>query len=302
MPFIIDGHNLIAALPDIALDDPDDEGKLVLKLRGWAAHENRHILLVFDGGMPGGFSRELSSGDLEVVFAARQRSTADRVIMERLSRLPDAPNWTVVSSDYEVLDAATAARARTETSQDFAARFGPLPAPPEEKPERVAPAEVAEWLEVFEPPAPPAPREKKPPRRPEPRPAAPPVAGPPPPPPPPPPGRGGAPPPPAGGRGGAPPPHHNRRRVLDAQAAALRRSWAAPNPRRSRSPARARGPRSTSPKRSLRKRWLPGWRSSTMNPTLRPRRVLLRVPRRVPRPLALRKQAVWRWINAIQSS
>jgi hypothetical protein len=33
MPFLIDGHNLIGALPDLDLDDPDDEARLVERLQ-----------------------------------------------------------------------------------------------------------------------------------------------------------------------------------------------------------------------------------------------------------------------------
>ncbi len=32
MHYLIDGHNLIAQISDISLDDPDDEAKLVLRL------------------------------------------------------------------------------------------------------------------------------------------------------------------------------------------------------------------------------------------------------------------------------
>ena len=149
MPFLIDGHNLIAALPDIDLGEPDDEAKLVLKLRAWAGHERRKATVVFDGGLPGGMSRALSGGGLEVVFAARDYTIADRIIMERLRRLRDAPNWTVVSSDHEVMDAARRAGARVLTSQEFAVRLAPAPPAPHEKPERVAPAEVTEWLRIF---------------------------------------------------------------------------------------------------------------------------------------------------------
>ena len=106
MPFLIDGHNVIAALPDINLEDPDDEAKLVVKLRAWSGRGRRKAIVVFDGGIPGGPSRVLSSPEVRVVFAARPHSTADRIIKERLGALPDAPNWTVVASDREVLDNA----------------------------------------------------------------------------------------------------------------------------------------------------------------------------------------------------
>ncbi len=113
MPFLIDGHNVIAAPGDIDLDDPDDEAKLVMKLRAWSSRVQRKAIVIFDGGLPGGFSRTMSTVDIGVVFAARYHTNADRIIDERLRSSPDAPNWTVVSSDHEVLDRARAKGART---------------------------------------------------------------------------------------------------------------------------------------------------------------------------------------------
>ena len=54
MPILIDGHNLIGRLPDLRLDDPDDEAKLVLRLRAYAARTRKRITVVFDQGLPGG--------------------------------------------------------------------------------------------------------------------------------------------------------------------------------------------------------------------------------------------------------
>ncbi len=153
MPFLIDGHNVIAALPDVDLADPDDEAKLVVKLRAWSGRERRKAIVIFDGGIPGGPSRVLSSPEVRVVFAARHHSTADRIIKERLSSLPDAPNWTVVSSDREVLDNARVTGAKTLSAQEFAERLSQTLKVEQEKPEGVPAAEVEAWLEVFETPA-----------------------------------------------------------------------------------------------------------------------------------------------------
>ncbi len=176
MPFLIDGHNVIAALPDIDLEDPDDEAKLVMKLRAWTGRVRRKAIVIFDGGIPGGASRVLSTPEVRVVFAAKYRSTADRIIKERLSDLPDAPNWTVISSDREVLDNARMIGAKTLTAQDFAERLNQSLAMEKEKPEGVSAAEVETWLEVFpepaplpEPPAAPAPPEPEKPRGPRPQ-------------------------------------------------------------------------------------------------------------------------------------
>ncbi|MBN1248001.1 MAG: NYN domain-containing protein [Anaerolineae bacterium] len=149
MPYLIDGHNVIAAMEGIDLDDPNDEAKLVLKLRAWTARINRKAVLVFDGGIPGGPSRTLSTPDVRVIFAARQHTIADRIIRERIRELPDAPNWTVVSSDREILDDAAAAGARTMTAQDFAEAIERPPDVEKEKPDTVSTEEINGWLAVF---------------------------------------------------------------------------------------------------------------------------------------------------------
>ncbi len=149
MPFIIDGHNLIAALPDIELSDPNDEVKLLVKLRMWAWRERKQAAVIFDGGILGGRSPALSGGGLEVVFAARGYTIADKIIMERLDAIPDPANWTVVSSDREVLYYAQLIGARTMTSYEFAEVLERPPESPE-KPEHISQQEVAYWLDVFE--------------------------------------------------------------------------------------------------------------------------------------------------------
>jgi hypothetical protein len=87
MPFIIDGHNLIAALPDLDLSDPEDERKLVEILQGFCSRTNRRATVYFDRGVPGGE--------------------------------PEAPNWTIVSSDREVIAAARRANASVLHSDAF---------------------------------------------------------------------------------------------------------------------------------------------------------------------------------------
>lgn len=170
MPLLIDGHNVIAALPDINLEDPHDEAKLVLKLRAWTGQARRKAIVIFDGGIPGGYSNTLSTSSVRVIFAARHHSNADRIIKERLARLPDAGNWTVISSDYEVLDNARQVGAQVMTAQDFADILNFEPDAWKEKPDTISAAEVEVWLQIFQQPASPS-REKAP--------AAPPAAPPP---------------------------------------------------------------------------------------------------------------------------
>ncbi len=154
MPYLIDGHNVIAALPDINLEDDNDEAQLVLKLRAWTSRIRRKAIVIFDGGITGGPSPDLSSPTVRVVFAARFHTNADRIIRERLQALRDAPNWTVVSSDHEVLDQAELAGAKTLSAQLFAEQLNLPPTPEKEKPEYVSPAAVNGWLEIFPEPDP----------------------------------------------------------------------------------------------------------------------------------------------------
>lgn len=118
MAYLIDGHNLIARLPDISLEDPDDEWKLVLLLRGFAARTGKRCVVIFDHGLPGGRSR-YSNRAVEVVFAAAHQTTADNIIKERIAAARDTVAWTVISSDNEILDAARARGMRAVLSVHF---------------------------------------------------------------------------------------------------------------------------------------------------------------------------------------
>ena len=119
MPFIIDGHNLIAALPDLDLSDLDDEMKLVEMLRGFCSRTQRRATVYFDRGSPGG-EPTIKSGRVEVRFVRLPR-TADDAIRAHLLKLDkEAPNWTIVSSDREVRSAARRAGASVLESDAFA--------------------------------------------------------------------------------------------------------------------------------------------------------------------------------------
>lgn len=152
MPYLIDGHNLIAHLPDLDIDDPNDEAKLVLKLRGFCARTRKKCIVIFDKGIPGGYS-SLSTTSVKVIFAAAFQSNADRIIMERIVQTKDVKGWTIVSSDQEILAAA----AEVGMGHLRSARFAQLLVPTK-KPRphqglqdnvQVSRTEVEEWLSIF---------------------------------------------------------------------------------------------------------------------------------------------------------
>ena len=152
MPYLIDGHNLIAALPDIDIADPNDEAQLVVKLRSFAARTRKKYTIIFDGGLPGGAST-MSTASVKVIFAASQRADADSLIMRRIREKTDAPNWTVVSTDSAIRNYAEAKGMRTMTSQAFARALQHEDRPPETRGEEVHPASTADeidaWLAAF---------------------------------------------------------------------------------------------------------------------------------------------------------
>jgi predicted RNA-binding protein with PIN domain len=152
MPYLIDGHNLISYLPDISLDDPDDEGKLVTKLKGFAARVRKKIIVVFDNGLPGGESK-MSNHSVKVIFASSKRTNADNVIKERIRAQKNPVTWTVVSSDHEVLNVAKQHRMKAMPCPEFATLLRrpvrPKTDPSEATNPYLSPEEVDEWMQLF---------------------------------------------------------------------------------------------------------------------------------------------------------
>lgn len=150
MPYIIDGHNLIGALPDIHLQDPDDEEKLLLRLQSFFAHTGKAATVYFDQAQ--GVQDTIRRGRLTARFVSRSR-TADDAIKAHLRRLDRrAANWTVISSDHEVLDYARRMGARTLTSQDFAAQLSTLSTSSQENEKQdidLSPDELLAWETIF---------------------------------------------------------------------------------------------------------------------------------------------------------
>jgi predicted RNA-binding protein with PIN domain len=160
MHYLIDGHNLIAKMPDIPMDDPNDEALLVLRLRSWVAGSRKRVVtVIFDRGLPGGRSRFLSGDQLNVIFAPEGR-TADTLLINRIRKVNNAAEYTLVSGDQQVLGAARARRMKSISAEAFAKRLDNSNQKAAVVPEPVSPAEaedpalsqeeVAEWLELFE--------------------------------------------------------------------------------------------------------------------------------------------------------
>jgi predicted RNA-binding protein with PIN domain len=147
MPFIFDGHNLIGKMPGLRLDDPDDERKLVMLLRGYLRRVKKKGTVVFDRGA---FAElpSLSNRDLTVRFARPPR-TADDVIVDLVRQEQNPRGLTVVTSDRRVSDLARQAGAAVQDAAAFVQVMLAAPARPAEKERGLSPAEVEEWEREF---------------------------------------------------------------------------------------------------------------------------------------------------------
>jgi hypothetical protein len=149
LQLLIDGHNLIGALPGLSLADFDDEQQLVDLLRRFAVRRQARIVVVFDSGNVGGRSRDLSSSGVEVIFAG-SHTIADSILVERIREVKRPQDWTLVSSDRAIRQAAERRRMRAVQATDFARQLIP-PSPvkplPDDKPQPGS--DIDEWLDVF---------------------------------------------------------------------------------------------------------------------------------------------------------
>jgi predicted RNA-binding protein with PIN domain len=155
MPYLIDGHNLIAHLPALRLDDPHDEARLLALLRAFFRRVGTRATVYFDRRSPAS-NDPPSRGGVTAHFISAPR-TADQAILQHLRGLGRrAANWTVVSSDNAIRTASRQAGARSMTSAAFSAllhdRASPQPAT--EKPNTPLTSEELEaWQRLFQPDA-----------------------------------------------------------------------------------------------------------------------------------------------------
>lgn len=153
MRYLIDGHNLIAEMATITLGDPNVEAELVLLLRRWTAgSRKRKVTIVFDGGLPGGENRLLSTSNVKVVFASANR-TADDLLISRIRRLDNPSEYTVVTDDRAVIAEVQKRKVIWLSSEVFAQSMDKIESQDDASEPATNPvlsdAEIVEWLEIF---------------------------------------------------------------------------------------------------------------------------------------------------------
>lgn len=156
--YLIDGHNLIGQglIPGVALQQEDDEARLVAWLRARQPNLRQKIVVVFDGGIPGGTSLALSGGGVTAIFAAQRRTNADKVILARVRQARPISDLTVVTNDGVLRQAASSLGAQVMRPDDFVRRLQQTPRRWQKtpvsggKPEpKLSEKEIRDWLLLF---------------------------------------------------------------------------------------------------------------------------------------------------------
>lgn len=153
--YLIDGHNLIGQgiIPGINLTQEDDEARLVMWLRARQPNLRQKMVVIFDGGIPGGTSQSLSGGGVTVIFAAQYRSDADGVILNRVRKSQRVEEIIVVTNDAALRSQVTRHGARLMRGSEFIQRVqrparGANSVSPKERP-NLSKQEVDEFLQMF---------------------------------------------------------------------------------------------------------------------------------------------------------
>ena len=149
MAVLIDGHNLIGKIPGLRLDDPDDEGKLLVRLRAYRARTGKHLTVYFDPGVSYQSPARRSSGGISIRHAGSGQR-ADDLIIRDLRRHHNTRELTVVTSDHAIQEVARQHNAQVVDAATFA---GELSRQPEKEDTFDSPPlpedEIREWLAIF---------------------------------------------------------------------------------------------------------------------------------------------------------
>ncbi len=122
MTILVDGHNLIGQMTGLHLDDPDDEEKLMIRLRAYRARTGQPIVVYFDAGLAYQTPARRSNGGISVRWAGTGRR-ADDLIVHDVSRHPNPRELTVVTSDRALQSKVRMGGARIVDAAAFAAEL-----------------------------------------------------------------------------------------------------------------------------------------------------------------------------------
>lgn len=122
MPYLIDGHNLIGQMRDLSLSDPNDEEKLIERLRLAAERSQKRISVVFDPNphdVTPPIGRNSTQHSRVTAIFAHPGKKADDVIRRMAGEAKDKQGLIVVTSDAAVADFTRRCGVRVQSSRDF---------------------------------------------------------------------------------------------------------------------------------------------------------------------------------------
>jgi predicted RNA-binding protein with PIN domain len=153
MRWLIDGHNLIGQMPDLRLDDPHDEEKLLEHLRRYRARTGHKLTVIFDAGQTYQAANRQTRGGINIHFAPHGH-TADQIIIRRLRKERNAQALRVVTSDRAIQRVARQVGVRVVTAPEFVEQLLAEPFADEaeagsQEDIQLSPTEVEAWLKIF---------------------------------------------------------------------------------------------------------------------------------------------------------
>lgn len=150
---IIDGHNLVPKIPGLNLKDADDEVRLIEVVQEYCRLARRQAELFFDGS-PEPSVNKRKSGLVHVHFIKLGYSADDAIIQFVRNLGSDKDNYTVVSSDHRIQNAALAAGCKVMGSDAFSrlmsTTFSSETAVQQKREKPPSSGEVDEWLDLFD--------------------------------------------------------------------------------------------------------------------------------------------------------
>jgi hypothetical protein len=151
MQYLIDGHNLIPKIRSLALQDMDDEEKLIALLNRFSTKTRTQVEVYFDKA-PIDSARSVKIGAVKAHFI-RDGSSADAALIERVQKVgTSTQGTTVVSSDHAVQNGAKRMKFKVISSEEFSAFMEEILAQPRKAGEKeilLSEDEVNEWLGLF---------------------------------------------------------------------------------------------------------------------------------------------------------
>ncbi|MDD8018168.1 MAG: NYN domain-containing protein [Bacteroidota bacterium] len=150
--FIIDGYNLIHAIPSLkhllAHDAHQAREQLIHHVSMLTHKRKFRCTIVFDGAQPKDAPRSSSHAPIHVVYSFPHN--ADLKIKEMIEQSKNRSLLVIISSDHEIQNFARVCSCTVHTSKHFAHLLFEEETAGEEKSDApLSQAQVTEWLKIF---------------------------------------------------------------------------------------------------------------------------------------------------------